>query len=126
LSGWREVVVARLADVPEGGAVSFEVGEGDWPFRGLLVRGPAGLRAFANVCPHRGHPLDAAPGHFFAAPGGPLRCGSHGALFDPESGDCLAGPCAGRSLVRLNCRVAGDQVIVSAPDALAAVWPGPD
>ena len=48
-----------------------------------------------------------------------LVCSSHGALFDPASGACVAGPCTGDSLARLPCRVENERVYVVAPDKQA-------
>jgi nitrite reductase/ring-hydroxylating ferredoxin subunit len=31
-----------------------------------------------------------------------LQCATHGALFDPLSGVCISGPCAGDALQRLD------------------------
>ena len=104
--------VARLADLGDPGAREFFVGEGDWPFRGFLVQVDGQLRAYANVCPHKRHPLNLA-GDEFLVPGAKLlRCASHQALFEPESGLCVFGPCAGRSLTPLECWVADGEVFV--------------
>ncbi len=107
--------MADWSGLSDPGARSFEVGEGDWPFRGFVLRWQDALRAYANVCPHRSHPLDTPVDEFFSADGALLRCGSHGALFVPESGECLIGPCAGRRLLALPSRIEGDAVFVKAP-----------
>ncbi len=117
--GWSERAACRLADLPDPGAREFCVGEGDWPFRGIVVRRSAAIYAYANVCPHKGHPLNLADDDFLVTvPGGGqlLRCASHGALFVPETGLCLFGPCAGRELRRLECRVADGVVLVRSPE----------
>ncbi len=127
MSDWPDWRVCAESAVPDGGALEFEVGSGAWPFRGFLVRQAGALRAFANICPHKRYPLNMVP-DAFRGPGEALvRCAHHGALFDPDSGVCLAGPCAGRALLRLELRVAGGEVLVRAPatlpealDALAA------
>ena len=96
------------------------MGEGDWPFRGIVVRRDGVFYAYANVCPHKGHPLNLADDDFLVTvPGGGqvLRCASYAALFVPENGLCLVGPCAGRSLRRLECRVADGLVLVRCPDS---------
>lgn len=115
---WPEWPVCRLSELGPGGARGFEVGGGTWPFRGfVLYRGDC-LRAFANICPHLSHPLDMQPDQFFAPDGETLRCSSHGAMFDPQNGFCVLGPCAGQSLLALDCRLDGDQVWVRAPETL--------
>lgn len=110
--------VVRFSDLPDPGACEFLVGSGDWPFRGVVVRLDGQLYAYANVCPHKLHPLNAAEDGFFMPGERLLRCASHQALFDPESGRCVAGPCAGQRLAPLPCGRDEDEVWVLAPDAL--------
>jgi nitrite reductase/ring-hydroxylating ferredoxin subunit len=46
-----------------------------------------------------------------------LRCARHGALFLMDSGACVVGPCAGRSLSRLTCEEdKGGVWLVDGPD----------
>jgi len=113
----QEHAVARLADVAEPGALEFKVGEGDWPFRGVVVRWQGEVHAYANTCPHAGHPLNLDPTGFFTPDQSQLICSSHGAVFDPGTGDCTGGPCAGSALQRLECRVEGQQIVVKAPSS---------
>ncbi len=79
--------------------------------QGLLICHRGEYRAWVNHCPHAGTPLDWGEGHFFSENGEHLVCHTHGALFDPLSGDCLSGPCP-RGLFSLNCREAGDRIQV--------------
>lgn len=110
--------VAALADIAEPGAHEFSVGDGDWPFRGFVVRSGSGVYAYANHCPHAGHALNLSPDRFFNADESLLLCSSHGALFEPDSGYCVAGPCAGEKLRSLECRVVDGVVLVRAPASL--------
>ena len=71
----------------------------------LLRQGPA-LKAWLNVCPHAGRRLDWAPGKFLVDKGR-LVCAAHGASFELENGECVAGPCKGASLVPVRVAVAG-------------------
>jgi 8-oxo-dGTP diphosphatase len=77
--------------------------------RGLLVATPDGARAYRNVCPHVPIPLDRDGEPLLTADGLFLVCRNHGALFAPEDGLCLAGPCEGESLdpLRIARRGAG-------------------
>ena len=110
-----------VADLADPDARGFTVGEGDWPFPGFVVRRGDTLRAYANICPHRRHPLDMVPDAFLVDEGRLLRCASHGALFDPDSGLCLIGPCVNRSLLSLECRVDEGRIHVRAPTSLRDV-----
>lgn len=116
MSDHPEREICALADLGEPGAREFFVGAGDWPFHGFVVRIGDEVCAFVNVCPHRQHPLNLGPDDFLVPGQRLLRCSSHGAVFEPGSGLCIAGPCAGRSLRRLPCRVADEKVLVRAPD----------
>jgi mutator protein MutT len=74
---------------------------GDGVVSGLLVATPDGARAYRNVCPHVSIPLDRGGEPLLTADGLFLVCRNHGALFNPEDGLCVAGPCQGESLVPL-------------------------
>jgi nitrite reductase/ring-hydroxylating ferredoxin subunit len=60
--------------------------------------------AYRNRCPHRGIPLEWLPDQFLDASASLIQCATHGALFLIESGECVAGPCAGQSLQELAIR----------------------
>ena len=42
--------------------------------------------------------MDWQPGHFFDPDRAHLICATHGALYDPATGACNSGRCAGRAL----------------------------
>jgi nitrite reductase/ring-hydroxylating ferredoxin subunit len=44
-----------------------------------------------------------------------IVCATHGALYEPATGLCAAGPCAGDTLTRLPVRRAGEALIVTCP-----------
>jgi nitrite reductase/ring-hydroxylating ferredoxin subunit len=93
-----ERVVCRLSDLDEHGARAFTIGTGNWPLRGFVVRAGAEVRGYVNRCPHAGHPLNLLPNRFLTPDGALILCSSHGAVFEKQTGYCVAGPCAGRSL----------------------------
>ncbi|MFQ5634741.1 MAG: Rieske (2Fe-2S) protein [Gammaproteobacteria bacterium] len=128
-AAWAEWPVCRLADIVPPGARGFLVGDGDWPVRGFVVRPGDGVFAYLNVCPHARHALDLTPHTFLVPDGTMIRCASHGALFTPETGECVAGPCVGARLMPLPVRVDdGGTVWVRAPgsmrDERLAGWTG--
>jgi nitrite reductase/ring-hydroxylating ferredoxin subunit len=92
-------VICESAALAEGGRGA----RFDWPAaggagKGFAVRFDGGVRAFVNRCPHLGVELDWQPGEFFEESGLYLICSTHGAIFEPASGLCIAGPCQGASL----------------------------
>ncbi len=56
------------------------------------------LRAYVNECRHVPMSLDWVENRFFTSDGCFLLCPTHGALYEPTSGLCVAGPPCGRSL----------------------------
>lgn len=112
----RLVTVCALEDLLATGARGFAIGEGDWPLRGFVLRDASGgVHAYVDQCPHAGHAL-ALKEHAFLTPDGAyIKCSSHGALFERDTGLCVAGPCAGRRLQRLEVSLDGDLVRIAAP-----------
>ena len=79
-------------------------------FRLFVVRKGEVLAAYRNSCPHTGAPLEWLPDQFLDADGGFIECAIHGALFRPEDGYCLRGPCVGASLQPLRLEVVDGRV----------------
>eukprot|EP00316_Scyphosphaera_apsteinii_P017787 CAMPEP_0119332902 /NCGR_PEP_ID=MMETSP1333-20130426/83857_1 /TAXON_ID=418940 /ORGANISM="Scyphosphaera apsteinii, Strain RCC1455" /LENGTH=192 /DNA_ID=CAMNT_0007342821 /DNA_START=187 /DNA_END=765 /DNA_ORIENTATION=- len=68
--------------------------------RAFIVRGTDGqVRLFENHCPHAGGPLNWLPDRFFTRDGKFLLCTRHAAMFSPDDGVCVSGPCVGESLL---------------------------
>ena len=119
-----ERVICRLGDLDEYGSRAFTIGGGDWPLRGFVVRSGNDVRGFVNSCPHAGHPLDLRPHRFLTPDRAMILCSSHGALFEKDAGECLAGPCAGERLRAVPLEVIGDLVLIAADADLAALAAG--
>lgn len=88
----------RLSVLPPEGLSETEV-EIDGELQSVILRRHGDqVRAWLNICPHAGRRLDWAPGRFLVDQGR-LVCAAHGASFEMEHGECVAGPCRGASLV---------------------------
>lgn len=123
---WPEWPVMHVDALGDPDARSFLVGDGDWPFSGFIVRKNGRIFAYANICPHRRHQLELEPHAFLVDGGNLIRCTSHGALFCPETGLCLVGPCVGRSLTALRCWSLPDGTICVSAPATAGDFPLPE
>jgi nitrite reductase/ring-hydroxylating ferredoxin subunit len=82
---------------------------------GFAVRFGGKACAYVNRCPHQGTELDWQPGEFFEESGLYLVCSTHGAIFQPQSGFCVAGPCHGASLEPLQLGEQEGQVFLVDP-----------
>ncbi|MGN6222233.1 Rieske (2Fe-2S) protein [Pseudoxanthomonas sp.] len=99
------MVLIALDSIEDGGFAEVEADiDGDSESL-LLYRQGAEVRAWLNVCPHAGRRLDWAPGKFLKSKDGLLVCAAHGASFELQRGDCVAGPCRGDSLRAVPVRV---------------------
>ena len=100
-----ERLICESAALPEGGkGVRFVLKAPGGDENGFAVRHGGAVCAFVNRCPHLGTELDWQPGEFFEESGLYLVCSTHGALFEPATGFCVAGPCRGASLEPLQVR----------------------
>ena len=72
-------------------------------------------RAYVNRCAHVGTPLDLWPNEFTSEDGRTIVCATHGALYDPATGVCTAGPCAGDRLTSLPLRSDGEVLVITCP-----------
>lgn len=84
----------------------------------LAVRRHGQVYIYKNRCPHRGVPLEWEAHRFLDSSASLIRCATHGALFLVENGECVAGPCEGRSLTALACREDAEGIWVSLPEEI--------
>ena len=105
--------LCALNDLGSADAREFRVGVGAWPLRLVVVRAADSVHGYVNRCPHAGHPLNLRPDDFLTPDGALLMCRSHGALFEPLTGACVGGPCAGMSLERVPLEVVAGRVRVA-------------
>lgn len=114
-----EIAVGPLEEIDDPGCREFEIGDGDWPFRGFVVRQGNDVFAYQNYCVHAGHPLNWKPDEFLTKDKSALMCASHGALYEINSGECAGGPCQeGNSLRRVDIEVRDGIVYVCGPTSL--------
>lgn len=92
------VVIDTLEAIGIGDARGYRLATPAGHFRGFVVRTPAGVRGYVDRCPHMGLPLARKPDAYLSPDRAFIACGWHGALFDPDTGQCRGGPCLGAAL----------------------------
>jgi len=90
---------AALAEA--GDAQGFDLLEYGRPVRAFVLRFGGRVVGYLNRCAHVPAEMDWQPGKFLDDSGRWILCSIHGAAYEPSSGYCVAGPCAGRSLKAL-------------------------
>ena len=105
--------ICAIEELEDPGAKGFAI-EGEWPLHGFVVRRGERVYAYVNACPHEGRSLQWKPDAFLTRDRRLIMCSAHGAIFEIETGLCVAGPCVGAHLRALPARIAGGLVDVAA------------
>ena len=108
-------VVARTEELSPGSVKKFWLICGPYRVDGFVINYQGRFHAYVNRCRHMTTPLDFVRYQFFTEDGHHLICMTHGALYDPDSGSCVDGPCQGLSLYRLPVQVNRGDVLVGCP-----------
>jgi nitrite reductase/ring-hydroxylating ferredoxin subunit len=103
--------VCASASLADGGlGVRFTVLCDGKPQQAFAIRFRGQVHAFLNECRHQRSELDWRPGEFFDHAKLYLVCATHGALYAPDTGLCVAGPCRGARLPSLRVRERDGQI----------------
>ncbi len=98
----ERVLLCRSGDLLDGDlAVPFDLLYAGQTCRAFAIRHAGQAHAYLNRCAHVAMELDMMPNRFFDLSGTMLICSSHGAVYSPEDGRCLGGPCRG-GLVKID------------------------
>ncbi len=93
------VFVCESDALAEGGkGVRFPVVAFGDPATGFVVRHGGKVYGYLNRCAHVPVELDWFEGEFFESSKMYLMCATHGAIYVPENGACVGGPCKGGRL----------------------------
>lgn len=104
MSGRFAAAVRVLADarrLPEGSAVRFALTVDGVSRDAFALRWKGVPRGYLNTCRHQALPLDFGDAHFLDEAADAIVCCHHGARYRPDTGECVEGPCRGKSLTRL-------------------------
>ncbi|PRY03280.1 Rieske 2Fe-2S domain-containing protein [Paraburkholderia sp. BL25I1N1] len=104
----------ELLDGGAGVRCAAKLGGGDVVV--FFVRYDGRAYGYLNRCAHVPMELDWAEGQFFESSGLYLMCATHGAIYAPDTGKCVGGPCRGGRLrpVQVDER--------DTPDGRAVFW----
>ena len=109
-------VIAKVDELEAGAVKKFWIICRQYRIDGLLINDHGTFHAYVNRCRHMTTPLDFIRDQFMSEDGHHLMCYTHGALYEPASGLCVAGPCKGESLYRLPLLIDRGEVLVGCPE----------
>jgi nitrite reductase/ring-hydroxylating ferredoxin subunit len=96
------IPLCNSSDLANGDeAVPFDVLYGGQSCRAFAIRYQGQVHAYLNRCAHVPMEMDYQPNRLFDASGQWLICATHGALYQPQTGQCRGGPCRG-GLVKID------------------------
>ena len=82
-------------------------------FHGFAVRRGDGVVGYVDRCPHAGLPLAQVLDRYLTDDGQLITCSWHGALFEPQTGACVGGPCVGARLSPWPVRVESGRIVTA-------------
>lgn len=82
-------------------------------FHGFVVRRGEAVFGYVDRCPHAGLPLAQVLDQYLTPDAGLIACSWHGAVFEPETGRCVGGPCPGASLTPWPVTVSEGRVVTA-------------
>ena len=97
--------LASPEDLKPGQTLKFKYTQNGVPREGFLARLNDKWVAYENRCRHIAISLDFDNNQFFTQDGKYLFCQTHGAVYEPDTGLCVQGPCTGASLFALPIEV---------------------
>jgi nitrite reductase/ring-hydroxylating ferredoxin subunit len=101
MAGNKRLICAAAALEEKGAGIRFSVERHGREEPAFAVRYGGVVRAYLNRCAHVPVQLDWAEGEFFDFTKLYLICSTHGAMYLPDSGYCVGGPCKGARLQAL-------------------------
>ena len=110
------VHVASIREIAPGKSKKFVLKVGRHEVECFVVNWKGEHHAYVNKCRHIAMSLDWVENRFFDEDGCYVLCATHGALYEPDSGECISGPPFGKRLIRVPLEVRGGEIYAAAPD----------
>lgn len=112
------VVIARVGELASGATKKFVFTCDGRELEGFLLCLDGAHHAYVNRCRHVPMALDWVENQFFTDDGRWVQCATHGAYYEPATGECVAGPPCGKALVRIPLRIDAGTILAECPGPL--------
>jgi nitrite reductase/ring-hydroxylating ferredoxin subunit len=109
-------VVARVGELQPGHTKKFTL---QWHGREeecFVVNHGGQLYAYVNRCCHVPMSMDWIENQFMTEDKQYILCATHGACYQPDTGECVSGPPFGKFLTGVPLTISGDDVIAHCPE----------
>lgn len=108
--------IARVGEIAPGKSKKFDLPVGEREVPCFVVNWRGEHYAYVNKCRHVAMEMDWVENRFFDEDGEILLCPTHGACYAPDTGECVAGPPFGKSLIVVPLETRGDEILAGVPD----------
>lgn len=97
----ERIAVTDAADLAEGTSKLFHYQKNGESVEGFLIRHQGKVYAYMNLCPHAYEPIIFGTQCAFNSDKRYIVCREHFAMFNPETGVCVSGPCPIADLIKI-------------------------
>lgn len=104
------IPLCKTEEINDPGSRSFEITQGRKTISLFVVHKDGAFSAYINSCPHTGVNLEWQQDQFLDLDNAFIQCSTHDALFEVDSGICIAGPCVGDKLEPVELVIEGGTV----------------
>lgn len=95
-------LICKKNELEDPGSRGFSLEINGHKTEGFVVQKDGLFFCYQNTCPHTGAPLDWVEHQFLDPDNSFIQCAVHDARFEIENGLCIAGPCPGKKLKKIN------------------------
>jgi nitrite reductase/ring-hydroxylating ferredoxin subunit len=122
----RRKLVGNIAELAHGTSKKFTLHCAGNIIEAMLINYQGEVFAYLNRCRHIALSLDWVDNQFFTEDKRYLICANHGATYEPRTGECIWGPCAGASLQGVPLEIEDGNIFARCPesDEEARLWSG--
>jgi nitrite reductase/ring-hydroxylating ferredoxin subunit len=110
------VVVARVGEIQPGHTKKFFLQVDGREEECFAVNHGGALYAYVNRCLHVAMTMDWIDNQFMTEDKRYILCATHGACYEPDTGECIVGPPLGNFLTPVPLVIRGDSVIAACPE----------
>jgi nitrite reductase/ring-hydroxylating ferredoxin subunit len=111
----KQAPVAQVGEVAPGHTKKFVVFVEGRETECFLVNYGGRYFAYVNRCRHVPMTMDWIDNQFLTEDGRYVLCATHGAAYEPETGECIFGPPCGKFLARVPLSIEEDQIFANQP-----------
>ncbi|MDH5424497.1 MAG: Rieske 2Fe-2S domain-containing protein [Gammaproteobacteria bacterium] len=108
--------LCHINDISDPGSREFSLQLANCALDFFVVHKDGQFFAYKNSCPHTGASLNWQENQFLDMDNAFIQCSVHNALFEVDSGYCIAGPCSGSSMEELTLIIENNELYLKLSD----------